>query len=70
MIPEATVYFDSVRDETYKGKVIVRHSWVYLVNEHEIYPSDKIQRIDMHNMEMDSPIDKLKDMFDMSVTSD
>jgi hypothetical protein len=70
MIPEATVYFDSVRDETYKGKVIVRHSWVYLVNEHEIYPSDKIQRIDMHNMEMDGPIDKLKDMFDMSVTSD
>lgn len=65
MLPEATVHFDGVRDETYTGKVIVRHSWVYLVDEHEIYPSDKIQRIDMHEMEMESPMDKLKDMFDM-----
>lgn len=63
MLPEATVHFDGPRDEPYEGKVITRHSWVYLAEENEMYPADKVRKIEFQ--EMERPMDKLKDMFNM-----
>lgn len=64
MLPEATVHFDGPRDEPYEGKVVVRHSWVFLVHEKEMYPADKVQRIEFEEMDMDGPMEKLRDLFD------
>lgn len=47
MLPvKATVVFDNTRQK-YEGRVLVGHSWVYLVKDAEMYPREKIGRIEL-----------------------
>ena len=64
MLPEATVHFDGPKNKPYRGKVVVRHSWVFLLNEKEMYPADKVQRIEFEEMDMKGPMKKLKELFE------
>lgn len=49
MIPvKATVTFDGPVSD-YNGKVIVGYSWVYLVDNAEIYPREKVGRVELEH---------------------
>lgn len=59
MIPvKGTVMFDGPLED-YNGKVIVGHSWVYLMEDAEMYPREKVGKI-----ELDYPFKELKEKLD------
>lgn len=63
MIPvKATVTFDGTISD-YTGKVVVGHTWVYLVEDSEMYPREKVGRVKLHSpfKEFKEKIEELSD---------